>query len=134
MNGFGEAFYNRYRQLLQYIIVGGTAFTVDLVSLYVLAEFLKIHYLISAAISFVIATGVNYILCVRWIFEGGKHSALNEILLIFIVSGIGLLLNELIIYFLVEFILIWYITAKLIAAGTVIFWNYSARKYYVFSK
>lgn len=131
---FIETIYTKYQQILRYLMVGGAAFSVDLISIYTLTEFGNIHYLVSAAIAFILATGINYLLCISMVFKRGRHSTSSEILMIFTVSGIGLLLNELILFFLVKLCFLWYIHAKLVATGTVFFWNYSARKYYVFSR
>lgn len=134
MNGLKETVLSRYQQVSKYMIVGAISFSVNFIFLYSLTEFLAIHYLGSAAFGFILATIVNYLLCITFVFESGRHSRFNEILLVFIVSGIGLLLNETIIFLLVEFIKLWYINAGIMAAAVVFFWNYSARKYYVFLK
>lgn len=113
-------------------MVGGTGTFVDFLFLYTLTELFHLHYLISTAVAFAIATGVNYLLCIAWVFERGRHSALTEVLLVFMVSGVGLLLNEIIVFLLVEFMLLWYMSAQFVAVGAIFFWNYSTRKYYVF--
>lgn len=51
---------NTLIQLLRYTFVGGTAFIVDFGLLYVLTEYLNLHYLYSATLSFIAGVIVNY--------------------------------------------------------------------------
>ena len=51
-------------EMLRFAIVGGASFVVDYALLYFCTEWLGIHYLYSAAISFTVSVIVNYWLCV----------------------------------------------------------------------
>jgi putative flippase GtrA len=55
-------------QLVRYTIVGGLAFIVDFASLFALTEFFSVHYLISAAIAFLLGITTNYVLSLTWVF------------------------------------------------------------------
>ena len=62
-------------EILRFAIVGGASFLVDYALLYICTEWLGIHYLYSAAISFTISVIVNYWLCVVFVFTGaGKQT------------------------------------------------------------
>ena len=56
-------------QLLRYGIVGGIAYCVDFGFLIFLTEVIKIHYLISAAIAFILGLLTNYALSIFWVFS-----------------------------------------------------------------
>ena len=55
-------------EILRFAIVGGASFVVDYALLYACTEWLGIHYLYSAAISFTVSVIVNYWLCVVFVF------------------------------------------------------------------
>ncbi|MCX6937395.1 MAG: GtrA family protein, partial [Verrucomicrobia bacterium] len=87
----------------------------------------------SAVSAFATATVVNYLLSISHVFESGqRYHQKHEILLVFAVSGIGLVLNQLIMWLLIERILIPILISKLLAIGMVFFWNYFARKKFIF--
>ncbi len=56
-------------QMFRYMFVGGAAFIVDFVSLFILTDFFGIYYLISAAIAFILGLIANYLLSVSWVFN-----------------------------------------------------------------
>jgi len=121
-------------QLLKYSFVGGVAFVVDFSFLIFLTEFIKIHYLISAAISFILGLLTNYALSINWVFL--KRSLDNkkiELLIFSIIGVVGIGFNELIIWFFTEQIQFHYLISKLISTVGVFFWNFSARKKILFS-
>jgi putative flippase GtrA len=120
-------------QLLRYLFVGGAAFIVDFLSLYILTDFFGIYYLISAAIAFSLGLLVNYFLSVSWVFNKRKLKNRNFEFGIFAIIGIvGLGLNEVIIWFFTQELLIYYLLSKIFAAVIILFWNFFARKYVLF--
>jgi putative flippase GtrA len=126
---------NTFLQLVRYTFVGGFAFIVDFGTLFVLTEYLKIHYLISAGIAFIIGLIINYLLSVNWVFS--KRSFGNrfyEVLLFTLIGLVGLGLNELLIWLFTDIVLLYYLLSKIITAFIVYFWNFFARKYLLFNK
>ena len=66
-------------------------------------------------------------------FEGGvRFVRRHEIVLVFAVSAIGLVLNQLVLYVGVEFAHLNVIVAKVVATVMVFGWNYLARANFVF--
>ncbi len=55
-------------QLFKYAFVGGIAYSVDFGFLIFLTEVVKIHYLISAAIAFILGLLINYAISILWVF------------------------------------------------------------------
>jgi putative flippase GtrA len=122
-------------QLIRYTFVGGCAFLIDFGTLYILTEYLKIHYLFSAGFSFLLGLITNYVLSVNWVFNNRvieKRSL--EFLFFFLIGLIGLALNELFIWILTDLLLIYYLISKLITTFIVYFWNFFARKIMLFNK
>lgn len=94
----------------------------------------KLDYLLVAPIGFVLATWVNYVLSVRHVFRSGvRFSRGREIVLIYVISTVGLLINQAILYSLVELAGAELMLSKLAATATVFFWNYCARNNYLFA-
>ena len=121
-------------QLLKYGFVGGIAYVVDFGSLFFLTEVIKFHYLVSAAIAFILGLLTNYILSIFWVFS--RRTLVNwrtEFVIFSIIGLVGLGLNEGIIWFFTDLIHFHYLISKIVSALVVFFWNFFARKKILFS-
>jgi putative flippase GtrA len=97
------------------------------------ARYLGLPYQPVAAATFTLATLVNYLLSVRYVFvSGARFGRKSEILLVYAVSAVGLGVNALMLWAAVEVLRANLLVAKLAATGTVFFWNYFARRHLVF--
>jgi putative flippase GtrA len=120
-------------KIVKYFFVGSLAGIVDLSLFTFFAVFLDFNYMIVSMCSFIVATSTNYLLSIIHVFESGaRFSKKKEIFAVFFVSGIGLLVNQAILYSAVEMLLIGKFFAKLLANVPVFFWNYSARSFFIF--
>ena len=120
-------------QLFRYMFVGGAAFIIDFVSLFILTDFFGIYYLISAAIAFILGLIANYLLSVNWVFN--KRTLENrtfEFGIFAIIGIVGLGLNEVFIWFFTQDLQIYYLFSKIFAAIIILFWNFFARKFTLF--
>ncbi len=108
----------------------GTA--IDLGSLYVFVEFLRIHLLLSTAISFILAVVNNFTLNKYWTFQNKSSNIRKQFIKFLIVSLLGLLLTELFMAFFVYALNIWYMSSKIVTSGLVLTWNFLANKYWTF--
>jgi len=127
---------NTLIQLFRYIIVGGFAFFIDFGLLIFLTETLNIHYLTSAAISFIAGLGLNYFLSIKWIFQNRKcQNKLNELFFFSVIGVIGLIINEIVLWLFSGTILTFHYTiSKVISTAIVFIWNFTARKYLLFNQ
>ncbi|MGC1454651.1 MAG: GtrA family protein [Nitrospirota bacterium] len=121
-------------QLIKYVGVGGTAALVEWTSFALLIKAARVHYLAAATISFVLATAVNYVLSVLFVFIRGRHPAHKELILLYAVSAIGLFLNLLLMSIFVGVFAMQAMPSKIAATGIIFFWNFGARKMWVFEK
>lgn len=120
-------------QMFRYIFVGGVAFIVDFLSLFVLTNFFSIYYMISAAIAFLFGLILNYFLSISWVFNKRKLNNRHVELGFFVLIGIvGLGLNEVLIWFFTQNLQLYYLISKIIAAVIILFWNFFARKLILF--
>lgn len=117
------------KQILKFGVVGGIAFVIDYLVLYICTDFLNIYYLVSAVISFTVSVIFNYILSVKWVFVINNNFSKRKNFIIFIVlSIIGLILNEIIMYLMVDVINVYYMFSKLISTFVVMIFNFVTRK------
>jgi len=122
---------NNWSQLWRYGVVGLLSAIVDFGILYLLTDKLNFYYLWSATISFIIAASLNYYLNKTWTFKVGGQLA-KQMTVFLLIAGSGILLNNLILYLLVEYGHWWYIYAKIIAAAIVTISNFFGNKYFTF--
>ena len=91
-------FFAEARRIARYFVVGGIAACVDIGLFMLFAKGLGLPYLRVSAATFVVATLVNYWLSIRMLFvSGARFRRRWEIALVFAVSAIGLVLNQLIL-------------------------------------
>ena len=113
----------RLYEIARFVLVGGACFILDYGLLYILTEYGGLHYLLSAGISFTVSVFVNYWLCL------GANAQTRRAKMLFFGSSIaGLGLNQLLMWLLVDIAGIYYMIAKLIAAGIVMVWNYILKR------
>jgi putative flippase GtrA len=120
-------------RLVRYLLVGGTAALLDWSLFWVLAVLVGIHYLWAAFLSFVAATFLNYVLSILHVFESEvRFSRNHELALVFLVSAIGLAINQFAMLVLVGYLGFNLLLSKIAASGIVFGWNYAARAHFVF--
>jgi len=115
------------------VVASFLSFGLDFGALAFLTEVVRLHYLLSAAFSFILGTTVSYVLSIRFIFETRSASAPVEYGLFVLVGAVGLGLNELLLWLLTDRAGIYYLLSKIVAASLVFFWNFGARKLLLFS-
>lgn len=121
--------------LLRYAIVGGIAALIDISFFAFFAKWLGYSYLWVAAEGFILATLINYQLSRRFVFAATtRFTRTTELGLVYLVSLIGLSVHQLVLFWMVDHAAIGLMTSKLTATGIVFFWNYLARKYFVFAE
>lgn len=122
-------------QLFRYIFVGGTAFAVDFFFLYFFSDICGIYYLISAIFSFIISVLVNYVMSTRWVFnQDNIENKVVEFNLFLLISTIGLVFTEILLYFFTDILGMYYLISKIISAIIVLFWNFLARRVMFYGK
>lgn len=118
-------------QFFKFGAVGGICFLVDSGLLTLMKEKLGFSVLLAAGISFSISVILNYRLSMHFVFKGGKHSKSIEFITYVILSAIGLLINEIIMYIGTDILLIHYLLVKVAAAAIVLVFNFITRKIFI---
>jgi len=119
--------------MMKYVFAGGTAALVEWSCFGISIGVAHLHYLAAVMLSFVLATGVNYILSSRFVFSSGRHPAHKEIVLLYVVSAVGLVSNLLLMSFFVGVLSVPAMPAKIASTGIIFVWNFTARKIWIFS-
>jgi len=129
--------YNLFKEMkiIKYFFVGAAAALTDVSLFYIFAKLLGYNYLIVAFFSFITATFVNYILSIKYVFKSGViFSKKKEISLIYVISGIALIINQVSLHILIDLITVEMTLSKVIATIITFFWNYFIRKNYIFKE
>ena len=120
------------KQIFKFGIVGGICFLIDYIILFICTDIFNIYYLISSIISFTISTIFNYILSVKWVFNVKRQNEKKKKFIIFVTfSVIGLILNQIIMWFGVEILSIYYMITKIISTIIVMVFNFITRKIFL---
>ena len=102
-------------QMLKYLCVGGVVVAINVSVLYSLTEFLRIYYLISAALAFCVAFLVSFFLQKSFTFKDASTDRVaSQMALYLSLQLANLCANMVLLYALVEYLGIWYILAELI--------------------
>jgi len=120
-------------KVVRYFFVGGCAAAVDFVLFALLTRALVVWWFWAGVVGFTVATLVNYILSIHHVFTSGvRFSRAREIALVFAVSAVGLAINQAVLWALIEGAGWNSLVAKVVATGSVFFWNFGLRHSYIF--
>ena len=120
-------------RIARYFLVGGTAAVFDIGIFLILVRF-GLAYQYAGVLSFIVATGVNYVLGKRYVFADRHGRGLRTVAAIYLASACGLLLNQIVLWVGIERLFVTPLFAKLAATGMVFFWNYGIRNYVIFRR
>lgn len=133
---------DRLKEILKFAFTGGVCFVIEYAALILLKELLHIPVVAATPIAFLISVVFNYLLCVKWVFDGAQEGSKKAQLGFLITSVMGLLLNWVIMWALTslfgEDALLFalfgieikvYMLNKVIATALVMVWNYFTKRY-----
>lgn len=119
-------------QFLKFGVVGLLGTVIDFLFTWLCKEKLKWNKFLANSIGFMLAATSNYILNRIWTFESDNPEVGREYFSFFIVSVIGLGLNNLILYLLHEKGKMNFYLAKAFAIALVTLWNFVANYFFTF--
>lgn len=121
-------------QFIRYAAVGGVAFGIDLLALYLLVEYAGLHYLLAASLAYLLGILCHYLVSIRWVFDFRRlPNWQHEFAIFALVGAAGLGLNVLVIGLLVEQAGLGYLPAKMAAGAMIVLFNFGARKLLLFT-
>ena len=132
----------RLSEALRFIVTGGVCFAVEFVCLVILRDKIGLDTLIATPIAFLISVALNYLLCVKWVFQGVGEQRKAAQVAFLVTSVMGLLLNEglmllfrllfgedSVIFTVFSFTVTMYMVNKALATLLVMIWNYFTKRY-----
>ena len=134
--------YDRYLQIKQllfatdfikFVIAGVLSVMIEYAVLIVFVEKVHLKVLFSNSIAFVAANTFNYLISRLWVFGKSNKRIRHELFLFFATGCVGLVINQSIMWILVNRYQLNYKLAKLFAIIVVVFWNFLTKKFLVFS-
>ena len=123
-----------FKKFLKYGVAGGSAFIFDFALIYILIEYVEIHYLIAVPIAFIVGTMINYGINHLWVFKGTQQNVKTGYVLFLIVAIVGVLLTMGFMYMMIEWWNVQTLWARVIAAGLVYIWSFSANFIFTFKE
>lgn len=99
-------------------------FAIDLALLWLLVEHLGTAYIPAAALAFLIAISLNYVVSRLWVFRRSDRGLASGFFYFLVIAGIGLVTTLAVFVLLMEFAGLFYIVARVIAsvvAGILVF-------------
>lgn len=125
----GEDVKKLVEQILKFGIVGILATLLDFFLLFLLTEVAHIYYLVSSCISFLVSLVFNYFASMKYVFSGKEDMSKGKEFTIFVIlSIIGLGINQLGMWFMVNIVHIFYMLSKIVVTAIVMMWNFVSRK------
>lgn len=124
----------QFKDFFPYVIVGGLATIVEWAAFWILANPFHVQYLLATTLAFVFSTFANWCFGRLLVFKSGTGSLLREIAAIYLASVVGLLLNLLIMFVLVQTFTMAKMLSKIVATAIVFIYNYLVRKLLIYRK
>ena len=133
---------NRLNEIVKFAFTGGVCFLIEYAALIALKEWLRLPVVAATPIAFLISVVFNYLLCVRWVFDGAKEGSKKAQIGFALTSVMGLFLNWAIMWALTALLgedgvllsllgveIKVYMLNKVIATGLVMVWNYFTKRW-----
>ena len=115
-------------QIIKFGLVGFLCFFIDYGIMVFLTEIAGVHYLLSSGISFTVSVVVNYVLSLTYVFETEQKNRVKEFIIFVVLSVIGLGINQVLMWFCVDILGIFYMISKIGATAVVMVYNFITRK------
>lgn len=130
-----KKYINLLKQLIKFGIVGVISTLLDYGLMILFTEIFGIYYLLSSTLSYAISLVFNYFASMKYVFHGREGvSKAKEFLIFTVLCLLGMGLNQLVLWLIVELLAIDYRISKILATGVVMVWNFVTRKIFLEEK
>ncbi len=124
----------KHKRIIKYIISGTTAFSVDILFIYVLTEWFYVWYLLSAVLAFTVAFFVSFYLQKFWTFRDNDRKKIYKQMGLYLIIGLlNLVINTGFMYLLVDVFGIWYLFAQVIMCGSIGLYSFLIYNFLIFN-
>lgn len=119
-------------QIMKFGVVGVIATVIDFAVMIFLTEVFGVNPVVSATVSFTVSVVFNYIASMRYVFSHREGmSRRREFTIFIILSVIGLIINDALMWVGTELTPIDYRIVKVFATAVVMVWNFVTRKIFL---
>ena len=116
-------------QIFRFGIVGVVATLIDFLFLYFFKEVCNFPIIFSNTLSFMISVLYNYWASLTFVFDVNQEKSKKKNFILFMIfSVIGLLINDIIVWIVTDFVHIYYMISKVVATIVVMIFNFITRK------
>jgi len=122
------------QQFILYFMIGSVAALIDFTLVFVFTSILGIYYLLSVVLSYPVAVSVHFTLNKKFNFKDTSKKVVKQFILFVSITLSSVVLTLIIMYFLVEFLGIWYLIAKAIAMVIVVFYTFNMNRVFTFNR
>jgi len=119
-------------KFVKFSVVGASGLLVDFSITWTLKEKFKIQKYVASGTGFIIAATTNYILNRIWTFHSSNPKIIHEYSSFLFISIIGLGINTLVLWILVQIFKKHFYLSKLIAIIVTTLWNFTANYLFTF--
>ena len=116
------------RQAARYALVAAAGFAADYGMLILLKEVFGLHYLLAAAIAFIIGVAVNYVAGALFVFRKSALPRAVELTGFLFVSLAALGLTELMMYVLTDLFKLHYMVSRVLSGAATYLFNFFMRR------
>ena len=120
--------------LAKYFVIGGVSALVEWSVFWLLLRPAAVHYIAAAVVAFVVATFVNYLLCVRTIFVSKTKSGWKDAAMVYVASLLALVINVSTLAVLVREFGLDPMLAKIAGTGSAFLFNFASRQFLIFGQ
>ncbi|MGC3947076.1 MAG: GtrA family protein [Chryseolinea sp.] len=121
-------------RVLRFLIVGLGSAGLEMGLLVVMVERFGIPLLYANGISILVVNVINYILSRYWVFKNKTLRKRVQFPMFMFFVTCGLVLNQAVLWFLVEKLFLDYRLSKVMAIGVVVIWNFFTRNNMIFKQ
>lgn len=121
-----------YTQIIKFAVAGAIGAGIEISLFILLVDFVGLYYLTANLFAIIVAVIVNYIISLKWVFDPGRYSRGVEFAVFMAVSFFALLLNQLLMWLMVDSWELQTTLSKVLAIGAVAVFNFVAKKFFVF--
>lgn len=123
------------QKILRYIISGATAALVNVGILFVLVDFVHVHYLSASIASYLLAIIVSFLLQKFWTFrESVPGQVHTQFALYTLITLVNLCLNTVLMYTFVSVLGMWYLLAQIVSGLLIAVSSYFVYQRFVFRR
>ncbi|MDE7122911.1 MAG: GtrA family protein [Alistipes sp.] len=119
-------------QFIRFCTVGGSGVVVDFGVTYLCKEWLRLNKYVANSLGFLCASTSNYVLNRLWTFRNDSPDIAGQYLRFLGIALVGLAINNAVIWVLHERLRRNFYLSKLVAIGTVTFWNFFMNYFFNF--